>query len=499
MKNSKIPVILIMLSIIFMIIGGTFAYASWQTGINDNTAVTFTVEPGYSCSANGGENITSNDIKLAPARCTDSNYAIKKEITLNTIADRNISIDYNLSLKINHIDTELTQGEDFRYAITTSPDSCIGPYGKGNFKNKVDGDSVTLLTSKEFIGTENKTYYLYIWLDGNTENNPNTMNKSFDFSLEGNCTSEYDIVVKKYANLWLFARDRLGDYKTQVTKVEFIEGIPDLSNIDSDKKWNLGTSPSASTDVMGWLVDDESGNGTYKLIIAANGRIYAKNLSSAFNNMSNLYDVDFMNLYTSETTSFQNMFASCSSLTSLDLSTFETLNVTDMGGMFYGCNNLTGLNLNNFDTSKVTNMSAMFRNDSSLTTLNINNFDTSKNTSFCFMFQGCSKLNNLDLSNFDTSSVTNMYGMFTSSGLNIIDLSSFDTSNVTDMGHMFSYKNGLTTIYVSSLWNTNKVTNSGVMFHNCVNLPNFNSSVTDKTNAHYGSGGYLTYKAYYEY
>lgn len=60
---------------------------------------------------------------------------------------------------------------------------------------------------------------------------------------------------------------------------------------------------------------------------------------------------------------------------------------------------------------------------------------------------------------------------------------------------MFYYCLSLSNIYVSDKWNTDKVTESDRMFTDCINLPNFNSSKTDKTNAHYGEGGYLTYKA----
>ena len=77
-----------------------------------------------------------------------------------------------------------------------------------------------------------------------------------------------------------------------------------------------------------------------------------------------------------------------------------------------------------------------------------------------------------------------------------LDISSFDTFSVTDMNCMFFYCDRLKTIYVSNGWNTNAVTSSGQMFNFAFQLPNFNSSVTDKTNAHYGEGGYLTYKAY---
>ncbi|MBR4407700.1 MAG: hypothetical protein IKT27_05250, partial [Clostridia bacterium] len=49
----------------------------------------------------------------------------------------------------------------------------------------------------------------------------------------------------------------------------------------------------------------------------------------------------------------------------------------------------------------------------------------------------------------------------------------------------------------SGAWSTDAVTNSTNMFYGCTKLPNFTSSVVDKTNAHTNSdgGGYL--RGYY--
>ena len=49
--------------------------------------------------------------------------------------------------------------------------------------------------------------------------------------------------------------------------------------------------------------------------------------------------------------------------------------------------------------------------------------------------------------------------------LKSIDLSSFNTSNVVNMSKTFMLCNNLTTIYVSELWNTSKVTTSNLMFN----------------------------------
>lgn len=79
-------------------------------------------------------------------------------------------------------------------------------------------------------------------------------------------------------------------------------------------------------------------------------------------------------------------------------------------------------------------------------------------------------------------------------------LSSFDTSKVMNMSNMFNNSNNLKTIYVSNLWNTDKVTSSSQMFYSCKsivggenNSVTFDSTKTDKTMANYTTG-YLTYK-----
>ena len=107
------------------------------------------------------------------------------------------------------------------------------------------------------------------------------------------------------------------------------------------------------------------------------------------------------------------------------------------------------------------------------------------------------KDNFLDFDNLYTSETTDMRTMFSNcNSLTTLDLSSFDTSNVTDMTSMFLNMYAITTIYVSDRWDASGVTESSTMFKNCTNLPNYVSSVVDKTNAHTGSGGYLTYKEY---
>jgi hypothetical protein len=84
------------------------------------------------------------------------------------------------------------------YAISTAPGSCKpgmnGYVTSGNFKGLTTNDQATLLKNKKYTATTTDTYYLYIWLDA-AETNSNTMDKSFDFSLGGECTDDPEILT----------------------------------------------------------------------------------------------------------------------------------------------------------------------------------------------------------------------------------------------------------------------------------------------------------------
>ena len=91
-NKKKIVTILLILLLVFTIIGGTFAYWSWQTTDAQKTNVTFTVTREFSCSADGGGNITSNDKMLAPAACTNPTYAIKRQVKASVTNNQNGNI-----------------------------------------------------------------------------------------------------------------------------------------------------------------------------------------------------------------------------------------------------------------------------------------------------------------------------------------------------------------------------------------------------------------------
>ena len=166
-----------------------------------------------------------------------------------------------------------------------------------------------------------------------------------------------------------------------------------------------------------------------------------------------------------------------SQATSINLNNFNTSNVINMKNMF-NTTKIKMLDLNNFDTTNVLNMRGMFFN-SKASILGLNNFSTSKVIDMSYMLSG-SQTATLDLSNFDTSNVTDMSYMFFNVKAPTLDLSSFDASNVKSTMWMFHSSSNLKTIYISSKFNTDKVTNSNNMFESCTNLVGGAGTTYDK-------------------
>ena len=235
MKNRNILTILLVLTIIFTIMGGSLAYFTWQTSESQKTVVTFTIENEFSCSADGGGSISS--VNIAPTTCTGS-YALKRTIKAMPKLSVASSIYMDLWLDINEIGTGLSNSNNFKYALTTSSTSCeTGLVTSGTFTGTKAGDKISLLSSQKYTQTMTDTYYLYIWLD-KEETSTETMNQSFSLSLNGECSdivpvtsktlinnanseslSYNDATEKQKTNMWVFSHpatdqtDALTDYR----------------------------------------------------------------------------------------------------------------------------------------------------------------------------------------------------------------------------------------------------------------------------------------------
>ena len=194
-KNKKIILVLVILTVIFTIIGGSLAYFSWISSEAQKTNIVFTVERTFSCAADGGGSITNDSAIIVPTLVnsnTTGNY-IKREVKVTpTINESGKTIYMDLWLDINKLDSGLSNSVNFNYAFTTTDSYPTEATRSGNFNGKKVGDKVMLLDSETFSASGTSTYYLWIWLDAN-ETSSDTMDQSFSLSLNGSCTDELEI------------------------------------------------------------------------------------------------------------------------------------------------------------------------------------------------------------------------------------------------------------------------------------------------------------------
>ena len=529
LKKYKLYII-IGVSILILSVGGTLAYYIWSSNTN---AIVNTEVCTPTVTFAGGSTI--NGVDIVPVLTKEEGTIKDIEVKKNSTCNRDVTM--NLYLELTTFPTELAESS-FVYELYKNSETMA--IASGNFSNKKEGDTITLL-SNQILNTSKDTYTLYIYIDGNVDN-PGTMaGKNFLFKLwgsgEGAIYKENVITTPDSAtgSTSKFFNTEVMREEIQSLTIAEDNTVPDTPGVVSkDISQNKdGTvmlwytpkevaSSDGSTKTMydmwiggenGVLQTGTNASGMFayltnieKLDLSKLDTSYITNMSKMFYMSSGLKSIDLSNFDTSNVTNMNGMFWGCSSLPTLDLKTFNTSKVTDMNNMFAECSNITELDLSNFDTSNVTSMGnpysysygGMFRNCKSLKKLNVSSFNTSKVKTMSNMFNGCSSLTTLDLSNFDTSNVTAMASMFdTCTNLTNLNIASFNTSNVNDMSWMFYGCGSLTTLDLSN-FNTSKVTNMFRMFNGCgslttLDLSSFNTgSVTNMVFLFYGCSNLTT-------
>ena len=480
--------------VLVLSVSSSFAYYIWKS--STNALVNLNVCTPTVTFAGGS---TINGVDIVPVLTKEEGTIKDIEVKKNSTCNRDVTM--NLYLELTTFPTELSDSS-FKYELYKNSETMA--IASGNFANKKEGDTITLL-SNQILNTSKDTYTLYIYIDGNVDN-PSTMaGKNFLFKLwgsgEGAIYKENVITTpdNPSASTSKFFNTEVMREEIQSLTIAEDNTVPDTPGVVSkDISQNKDgtvmlwytpkevTSSDGSTKTMydmwiggenGVLQTGTNASGMFayltnieKLDLSKLDTSYITNMSRMFYNSSGLKSIDLSNFNTSNVTSMASMFKGCSNLLNLDLSNFDTSKVTNMRYMFYNCSNLESLDLSNFNTSNVTNMSSMFNRCSLLTNLNISNFNTSNVANMSSMFQGCSSLFNLDLSSFNTSKVTNMQYMFYNcSSLTELNLSSFNTSKVTSMQYMFGACSSLTKLDVSN-FDTSNVTVMGGMFYGCSNL-----------------------------
>ena len=238
MKNKGlISTILLVIFLVVLITGSSFAFWIWESTQNTNIAFT-TQGKNFSCSADGGGNITSSDVLLEPTECTDASHAIVREINTSIHNDSGGKINFNLYLNINSIDTELASTFNFKYVLTDSPNGCTAgnSLSNGSFNGKNAGTQIRIMSLPydDNLSPDpysDGPYYLYIWLD-EAETDASTAGKSFNMSLIGECSdSNIPNKPRLYEGLIPVKLSDLGDIVTTIA-----ENDPTWYDYDN-KKW----------------------------------------------------------------------------------------------------------------------------------------------------------------------------------------------------------------------------------------------------------------------
>ena len=461
------------ISSLVLSIGTTFAYYIWKS--STNAIVNLNICTPTITFAGGS---TINGVDMIPVLTKEDGTIKEIEVKKNSTCNRDVTM--NLYLELTTFPTELSDSS-FKYELYKNSETMA--IASGNFANKKEGDTITLL-SNQILNTSKDTYTLYIYIDGNVDN-PGTMaGKNFLFKLwgsgEGAIYKENVIITSDNpsASTSKFFNTEVMREEIQSLTIAEDNTVPDTPGVISKD-----ISQNQDETVMLWYTPKEvtSSDGSTKTMYdmwigGENGVLQTgTNASGMFAYLTNIEKLDLSKLDTTYITNMSRMFYNSSGLKSINLSNFNTSNVTNMNYMFSECNNLLSLDLSNFDTSKVTAMVGMFQNDTNLSSINFgSDFNTEKVTTMIAMFSLCKKLSYIDLSEFNTSNVTNMQSMFYyCESLQSLDLSNFDTSKVTTMYAMFMNCINLKELDLSN-FNTSNVTNMQSMFYQCRRLEDLN-------------------------
>ena len=163
--NKYLLISLIVLLILLVMATGTYAWFTWRS--TSNTSLTMNIGKLADVIFNSGNDISTST--LAPVyNYTDGE---KTTFSINNKDTTGASLDYNIKLNITSIASEL-KSSDLKYVLLK--DNTI--VKEGNFSTMVVGANTIYSNSISSSGTTNFIFYLYI--DGNSENNLNMMNKS---------------------------------------------------------------------------------------------------------------------------------------------------------------------------------------------------------------------------------------------------------------------------------------------------------------------------------
>ena len=166
--NNKYFIVALVALLIVLVIGtGTYAWLTWSSP--NTTKLTVKIGNIADVIFDNGKEI--NTTSLAPVFTYDQGEKTSFSIVKRSTA-ASVNIDYTITLNITSIAAEL-KAASFKYVLLNGNQVVR----QGNFSSASSGDAISLSSSTLTDTRADFTFYIYI--DGETENNANMMNKEF--------------------------------------------------------------------------------------------------------------------------------------------------------------------------------------------------------------------------------------------------------------------------------------------------------------------------------
>ncbi|MDY2804620.1 MAG: hypothetical protein SOT91_04580 [Bacilli bacterium] len=233
--NNKYFIVALVALLIVLVIGtGTYAWLTWSSP--NTTKLTVKIGNIADVIFDNGKEI--NTTSLAPVFTYDQGEKTSFSIVKRSTAT-SANIDYTITLNITSIAAELKVAS-FKYVLLNGNQVVR----QGDFSSASSGSAISLSSSRLTDTRADFTFYIYI--DGNTENNANMMNKEFKATINVSASEGSNTInaVQYITNLYTNAS------KTPAT--------------NNGKEYNTAPSVSLMNDRLGGTTTDlDGGNIRY--------------------------------------------------------------------------------------------------------------------------------------------------------------------------------------------------------------------------------------------
>ena len=234
LNNKYFIVALVALLIVLVIETGTYAWLTWSSP--NTTKLTVKIGNIADVIFDNGKEI--NTTSLAPVFTYDQGEKTSFSIVKRSTAT-SANIDYTITLNITSIAAE-SKVASFKYVLLNGNQVVR----QGDFSSASSGGAISLSSSRLTDTRADFTFYIYI--DGNTENNANMMNKEFKATINVSASEGSNTInaVQYITNLYTNAS------KTPAT--------------NNGKEYNTAPSVSLMNDRLGGTTTDlDGGNIRY--------------------------------------------------------------------------------------------------------------------------------------------------------------------------------------------------------------------------------------------